>query len=144
MSTEENIAAVRRVYEAFSTGKLELLDEVMAADCIDHNPEPGQGPGLEGIKESFVRFRAAVPDLRFTIEDIMAAGDKVVARATIAGTDEGGLLPGSPPTGKAFSVALIDIVRFAGGKAVERWGLYDGVSFLQQLGAMPEMAQTSG
>lgn len=72
----------------------------------------------------------------------MAAGDdKVVARATVTGTDEGGVLPGAPPTGKTFSVPLIDIFRFSGGKAVERWGLFDGIGFLQQLGALPEMAE---
>ena len=58
----------------------------------------------------------------------------------MSGTDQGGLLPGAPASGKKFSVEVIDIVRFEGGKAVERWGIYDGVSLLQQIGAMPEPA----
>jgi len=140
MSAEENIAHVRRFYEAVSSGNLDVLDELGAPDFVDHNPEPDQGPGLGGVKDSFTKFRAAVPDLQVTVADIIGAGDKVVARAVMSGTDQGGLLPGAPASGKKFSVEVIDIVRFEGGKAVERWGLYDGVSLLQQIGAMPEPA----
>ena len=140
MSVEENIAKVRRAYEAFSSGKLDALDELAVPNFVDHNPEPDQVPGLQGVKESFARFRAAVPDLQFTVQDIIGAGDKVVARAIMSGTDEGGLLPGTPGSGKRFSVEVIDILRLEGGKAVERWGIYDGVSLLQQIGAIPEPA----
>ena len=141
MSAEENIASMRRAYEAFSSGDLDVLDELAVPGFVDHNPEPDQGPGAQGVKESFARFRTAVPDLRVTVQDIIAAGDKVVARAIMSGTDQGGMLPGAPPSGKRFSIEVIDIVRFEGGKAVERWGLHDGLGLLQQIGAIPEPAQ---
>jgi predicted ester cyclase len=144
MSEAQNIATIRRAYEAFSTGDLDALDDLIVADVVDHSPAPDQGPGLPGVKAMLAEFRAAVPDVRFTVEDMMAAGDRVVTRATVSGTDEGGLLPGRPPTGRSFAVQLIDIVRFADGKAVERWGIMDDLAMMAQLGAIPELAPAGG
>jgi len=144
MSTEENKAIARRVYETFdrviSTGNMSLLDEVLAADLVDHNPAPGQAPGLEGVKQVFSQFRAAFPDFQSTVEDQIAEGDKVVSRVTVRGTHKGDF-QGVPATGKQFAQTGIDIVRFAGGKAVERWGEADNLGLLQQLGVIPTPGQ---
>lgn len=140
MSTEESKAAARRVYgtlnNALRTGDLAALDEVIAANAVDHNPAPGQAPGLEGIKRAFGVFRVAFPDLHFTVEDLIAEGDRVACRITTRGTHTGDF-QGIPPTGKRVTQTGIDILRLAGGKIVERWGEFDSLGLLQQLGVVP-------
>jgi len=140
MSTEENKALARRAYEAFNqairTGNWSAVEELVAADLVDHNPAPGQGPGFEGVKQVFSQFRAAFPDFAFTVEDMIAEGDKVVSRLTARGTHKGDF-QGVPATGKQVMQTGIDIVRIAGGKAVERWGEFDNLGLLQQLGVVP-------
>ena len=78
------------------------------------------------------------PDLRVTIEDMIAERDKVVTRFTTHGTQHGAF-GGIPPTGKQVSVSTIEITRIAGGKIVEDWGLDDRLGMLQQLGLVPTM-----
>ena len=136
MSTEENKAIMRRIFELFNTGNLALAEEVLAADVVDHQAPPGIEPGLAGFKQLVTMFRSAFPDIQMTIEDIIAEGDKVVARSTMRGTHQGEFM-GIPPTGKQFSATSIDIVRFAGGKGVEHWGNSDDLGMLQQLGVIP-------
>ncbi len=136
MSAEENKAIARRAYEIFSSGNLEALEEVIAPDLVDHNAAPGQAPGIEGTRQGFGMLRAAFPDLRITPEDLIGEGDLVVARLTVTGTHQGEF-QGLPPTGKQVTMSGIEIVRLAGGKAVERWGEFDTLGLLQQLGAIP-------
>lgn len=143
MSTEDNEALVRRLYEeVFNRGDLSTVDGLLAADYIDHTALPGTSPGPEGLKQFISMFRAAFPDLHFTIEDMIAAGDTVVVRQTYRGTHEGDLM-GIPPTGKQVTITSIDIGRFAGGKLVEHWGATDSLGLLQQLGVVPPMGQAS-
>ncbi len=145
MSVEENKAIARRMYEAFgqavSTGNWAALDAVLAADAIDHNPVPGQGPGLEGVKQVFAVFAAGFPDLHFTVEDMIAEGDKVVSRLTMHGTHRGDF-QGIAPTGKSITQTGIDILRLAGGKVIERWGEFDNLGLMQQLGVIPAPGQS--
>ena len=136
MSAEENKAIARRAYEIFSSGNLEALQEVIAPDLVDHNAAPGQAPGIEGTRQVLGMLRAAFPDLRLTPEDLIAEGDRVVARLMVTGTHQGEF-QGLPPTGKQVTMSGIEIVRLAGGKAVERWGEFDILGLLQQLGAVP-------
>jgi steroid delta-isomerase-like uncharacterized protein len=141
MSAEENKAIIRRfVDEVFNTGNMAAADELAAPDFLDHNPFPGTPPGLEGYKQGMRLFRAAFPDLEFILEDQIAEGDKVVARWTVRATHQGEVM-GIPPTGKRVTVTGIDIVRFAGGKMVESWNLWDTLGLLQQLGVMPTPGQ---
>jgi predicted ester cyclase len=81
-------------------------------------------------------FRGAFPDFKVTIDDLIAEGDKVVIRATWNGTQKGEFM-GIPPTGKRVSFGVIDIIRMAGGKAVEHWGQMDSMGMMQQLGVAP-------
>ena len=136
MSAEENKAIARRAYEIFSSGNLEALEEVIAPDMVDHNAAPGQARGIEGTRQVLGMLRAAFPDLRLTPEDLIAEGDRVVARLMVTGTHQGEF-QGLPPTGKQVTMSGIEIVRLAGGKAVERWGEFDILGLLQQLGAVP-------
>jgi predicted ester cyclase len=137
MSTD-NEAAMRAMYSAMSTGDLDALDKVCHPDFVDHDAEPGQGPGLQGVKESFAGFRAAIPDMAAEVHDLFSAGDKVVARVTLTGTHTGSLGE-IPASGNEISVNNIDIIRFEGGVAVERWGRADSLAFMQQLGVIPSM-----
>jgi predicted ester cyclase len=85
-------------------------------------------------------YLTAFPDLHFTVEDIIAEGDKVVTRLTCRGTQQGAFM-GIPPTGKQATVTAIDINRFAGGKSVEHWLNMDTLGLLQQLGVIPAPGQ---
>jgi predicted ester cyclase len=137
MSTEDNKALIRRFYEeVFNKRNLAALDDFYSPDHIDHTLPPGLPVGPEGTKQAIVTMLSGFPDLRITIEDMIAEGDKVVTRFTTHGTQQGAL--GSvPPTGKRVAVSTIEITRIVGGKIVEDWGLDDRLSMLQQLGLVP-------
>lgn len=142
--SEANKALLRRFYEeVFTKGNLDVIDEISEPNFIDHNPAPGQEPGIQGIKKSLMEYRAAFPDLQITVEDMIAEGDKVVARITATGTHKGEFA-GIPATGKRASISVIDIVRVANGKAVERWGIEDNMGLMQQLGVIPSPGQGGG
>ena len=139
MSSEEIKHLNRRlVEEGFSSGNLAVIDELIASDCVDHTlgTIPGLSAGREGVKQFFLMFRNAFPDLRYIIEDVIAEGDKVVTRTTWVGTQKGPFL-GIPATGKQVKVTGIDITRWAGGKAVEHWANQDALGMMQQLGVVP-------
>jgi len=137
MSTEENKALARRFLEdVFNRGNLDLIDELIPSDTVDHNPLPGQPPGSAGVKWVVRLFREAFPDLHFALEDQVAEGDTVASRWTFSGTQQGPLF-GIPATGKRVSVSGIDVVRIAAGKMTEHWVAMDQLGMLQQLGAVP-------
>ena len=143
MSTEGNKAIIRRfVDEVQNGGDLTVLDEIAAADYVNHTAPPGVPPDREGLKQLTGMFRRAFPDGRMAIEDLVAEGDRVVTRKTFRGT-HGGELMGIPPTGRAVAIQLIDIVRLADGKAVESWSAADDLGMLQQLGALAPRAPAS-
>lgn len=133
MSAEQNKETIRRLYESVTRGTADDLDRYIAQDFVDHNPFPGQGPGLQGMKDSFNEFRRSFSDFRMVIEDLIAEGDKVVARTTIYGRHTGDF-NGIPPTNKEVSLPIIDILSFSGGKVKDHWGLSNDVSLLGQLG----------
>ena len=140
MSTEAIKAIAYQLYEdfneAFRTRNPNVLEETISANIVDHNPAPGQAPGLEGVKQYVLMFCAAFPDLQNTVEDLIAEGDKVVARLTVRGAHTGAFM-GIPPTGKPVVVTLMEILRIADGKVVERWGQFDNLGLMQQLGVIP-------
>jgi predicted ester cyclase len=137
MSAEANKALVRRFYEEIDNGNLDVLDELVAPDYLDHNPPPFPGlhAGLDGLKQAFKIFREATPG-HHQIEDQIAEGDKVVTRLTAYGKHEGDL-PGAPRTGNDLKMTSITIHRIANGKLVEKWAEKDVLGFLQQIGVMP-------
>ena len=138
MSAEENKAAVQRFgEEAFNNGDLSSSEELIADDIVDHDPAPGQAPGREGIEEFVTMMRSAFPDLQTTIDEIIAEGDYVAFRYTIEGTHQGEFM-GIEPTGNRVSVTAMEMLRFADGKMVDRWGNTDQLGMLQQLGAISQ------
>ena len=138
VSTEENKALVRRfVDEVQIQGNTDLIDEICSPEFVNHSTPPGLPPDREGIKIVTAMFRGAFPDSYFTVEDMMAEGDKVATRKTFYGTHEGEFM-GIPPSGRRVSVGLIDIVRIADGRVVEHWSMGDNLGMMQQLGAIPQ------
>jgi steroid delta-isomerase-like uncharacterized protein len=140
----EDLKAISRrlLEEAFTQGRLEIVDEIVAAGYVAHDPaspEPVKGP--DGLKAFITVYREAFPDLRATVEEQIAEGDKVLTRWSARGTHEGELL-GIPPTGKQSTVTGMTLDRFEGGKIAESWDNWDTLGMLQQLGVVPEMAQT--
>ena len=141
MSTEANKASVRRFYdEVFNKKNRAAIDEFIDPNHVDHAAPPGTPGGLKGVKQTLNMYLTAFPDLHFTVEDIIAEGDKVVTRLTCRGTQQGEFM-GIPPTGKQAAVTAIDINRYAGGKSVEHWLNMDTLGLLQQLGAIPAPGQ---
>ena len=137
MPADDNIAKTRRFMDGvFNKGNMKAAEEFMSANFVEHDPFPGQGPGVEGFKQGMSAFRQAFPDLQIQVDDIFADGEKVVARSTMMGTHKGTFM-NMPPTGKQINVKGIDIVRMSGGKAVEHWGLFDSLTMMQQLGVIP-------
>ncbi len=141
MSEEDNKAAVQRMgEEAFNKGNLEVLDELVAPDVVDHDPAPGQPDGREGIKQFVSTLRTAFPDLQMAVENMVAEGDYVTFNYTIYGTHQGEFM-GIEPTGNQVSVRAMEMVRIADGQIVDRWGNTDQLGLLEQLGALPPIGQ---
>jgi len=137
MSTEQNKANLRRfIEEGLNKGNMALVDEYIAPDAVDHALPPGLPPNREGFKMFFTAFRAAFPDMRYTIDEEIAEGDKVVHRVTGHGTMKGEF-QGMPATGKHAAWTEMHIARFVNGKIAEHWANVDQVGMLQQLGLMP-------
>jgi len=123
------------IYEAINTGNLVMLDELVAPDYTEHS-EGFQGVGP--FKQQVAAFRAAFPDLRVTVDDVLLAdGGRFASRTTVTGTHTGDLM-GMPATGRRISVEAVDIGRVENGQAKERWGGLNLYSMLTQLGAIPE------
>jgi steroid delta-isomerase-like uncharacterized protein len=143
MPAEENKALVcEMVEETFNRGNVDRVDEFLAPDFAEREElPPGLAPDREGVKQLTTMLRAAFPDFKATIEDVLAEGDKVVVRQTWTGTHTGGDFLGVPPTGKSLSIGVIDIIRISGGRLVEHWGQMDVMGMMRQLGAIPEPGQ---
>jgi steroid delta-isomerase-like uncharacterized protein len=140
--SQANIDTARRVIEeAFGEGRLEVLDEVCSDDFVDHDPIQGDR-GLDGVKETIEGYREAFPDLSFTIDDIFAAGDKVVTRWTGQGTFENEFMGQQPTHEKGDPVHGIGIDRFdENGKIAEAWAQWDVLTFMRQIGLLPAPAE---
>ena len=143
MSTEENKALVRRFYdEVFNKKNLMAIDEFLDPQIIEQALPPGLPDGSEGSRQFIGMYLAAFPDLHLTAEDLIAEGDKVVARFTLRGTHKGEFM-GVPPTGKQVTMTGIQIVRTADDRIAENWVNFDALGMLQQLGVIPAPGQAS-
>jgi len=139
MSTEQNKTLVRRYWEdVWNQGNLAVVDELIAAD-FDGHPAPSDadfGRGPAGQKQLVGLYRGAFPDMRMTIDDMAADGDRVVLRWTARGTNTGEMM-GMPATGKPVTVTGMSLNRLVAGKIVEGWTNFDALGMLQQLGVIP-------
>jgi predicted ester cyclase len=134
---DANKDLVRRIYEeVINERDLDLLEELVRPDYVEHDPLPGQGEGLAGIRDRFTMLIEGL-DPRFTIEDVIAEGDRIVVRWTNSGTNVGEFL-GIPPTHRSFTIAGIDIYRVEDGKLAEHWHVVDVYGQMVQLGLLPQ------
>jgi steroid delta-isomerase-like uncharacterized protein len=139
--SEENKALARQFNEEVWNNKnLDAINELMADGVVDHDIPPGLPSGADGVKALVGMYVKAFPDVKITIDDLVAEGDRVVSRWTATGTHNGELM-GIPATGKQVTVTGIDISRYSGGKIVEHWGELDQMGMMQQLGVIPEPEQ---
>lgn len=145
-ATEANKAQARRmVDEVVNDGNIDLIDELLGPDFVDHSTPPGVPPTREGAKALMAALRQAFPDLHATVDDVIAEGDRVVQRTTAQGTMRGELM-GMPASGRSATWEQIHIIRFADGKEVEHWAVNDQLGMLVQLGLAepPNGARAAG
>jgi steroid delta-isomerase-like uncharacterized protein len=137
MSVEQNKAIAHDFFtRAWGAGDLSTVEDTFAPNVYDHFDK---AEGTEVVKQLILNFRTAFPDLKFTLEDEVAEGDKVVHRWSMSGTHQAPLM-GIPATGKHASWTGITIVKFVDGKITDRWANVDILGVLQQLGVIPEQA----
>ena len=133
----DHAATVRRMYDLINAGDIDGFAEKLADDFVEHEETPGLAPTKAGVIDFFRMQLAGFPDLRMGVEDIVANGDKVVARVALSGTNRGAFM-GMPSTGKNVNVQLIDMFRFGDdGLLREHWGVLDALAMMQQLGVVP-------
>jgi predicted ester cyclase len=136
MSTQENKALVRRIFEeGINQNKPSVFDELIAPTYVNYS-FPVPAPGVEGFKMVIGLFRTAFPDIQITLEEEFAEGDKVSTRGYFTGTHTGDF-QGIPATGKQVKVEYIDVWRVANGQLVENWVQMDQLGMMQQLGVIP-------
>ncbi len=141
MIPEINKGIVLRWYdEVANGGKTEVSDELFVENYVDHDPpSPSEvwPQGAEGARQSLATYRAAFPDLHYTVESVLADGDDVALRYTFQGTHRGVFL-GIPATGTEVRFTGISLFRILGDKIIESWGQFDLLDFLQQIGTWPQ------
>ena len=136
--SSENKQLVRRLFlELWNQRKLAVADEIFAADCINHDPaSPDFGKGPEGVKQTAILYRNAFPDLLFTVDQMIDAGQLVTTRFTSQGTHKGELR-GIAPTNKPIKVEGMVVHRVSRARIAEGWVMWDALGMMQQLGVVP-------
>ena len=138
-----NKRTVLRLYEeVVNDGRLEVLDEITWPDHVEHNPFPQQGQGVEGLKQRASMVRAAF-NPRFTIEHLLADGDKVAIMWSNHGTHVGEWF-GFAPTGKSVTTHGVDIFLLRDGRLAEHWDVVDTTNFLANVGVIPARPAGAG
>jgi steroid delta-isomerase-like uncharacterized protein len=138
-SIEDNKRVARRYYEeVLNGGDEELLGELAAPGYVEHDPFPGQGDGIEGLRRRVALLRSSFSPCVYTVEDMVAEGDRVVVRWRSRGTHSGDFV-GLPPTGRSYEMAGIDVHRLEHGRLAEHWHVVDQLALLQQLGVLPSL-----
>lgn len=135
MRTQQNEEIIKRYFEeAWNQGKLEVLDEIIAQNYVNHNPGmPNPLPGPKGLKPIIAGLRKAFPDLHFTIKNMVVTENQVAIHSIMSGTHEGDLF-GLPATGKKVHVNQLQIERIENGKIVKHWHQSDDLGMMRQLG----------
>jgi steroid delta-isomerase-like uncharacterized protein len=143
MSTDRNKDIVRRHFEEiYNHGNYDFADECCTPDVLFHDPLWPETPtGPRGLREYAHWARAAAPDLRFEIEDIIAEGDRVAVRYHFSGTQHGPIL-GIPPTGRFAVMTGLTFYRMKEGRIAEAWVHWDVLAMLRAMGVpVPGAAQ---
>lgn len=135
-TVSRNKEVIHRYFDQWANhGDTSVADAVIATNLVLRNP-PAVVTSLEAYKQSMAKFHAAFPDLRFTLEDQIAEGDRIVVRWSMRGTNTGEF-QGKPATGKAISVTGTSTFRLAGGRIREIWVNMDRLGLMEQLGWLP-------
>jgi steroid delta-isomerase-like uncharacterized protein len=135
MSVASSQAALGKFAEAVATGNYALFNDVVAPDCVDHDPAAGQVPGPEGYKFVHGMLRKAFPDIKLEPTVIVQQEDTIAFAYTMTGTQTGPF-GDIPPSGKPVKINGLQISKFKDGKMVERWGSSDVLGILKQIGAV--------
>ncbi len=135
-STAQNKVLVTKAYGWFNSNNWDSLATIIASDYIEHDPDQGQKPGFDGLKAQFAQYTATFPDMVMDLKEIAAEGDRVLTRVVVTGTMKG-KMGDTPPNGKKMDVEMFEELRIKDGKMVERWGVFDGMKMMIQLGMMP-------
>ena len=143
MSTDANIALVRRFFEEFCNARrLDLAEEILSPDHVYHDPQVPNVVGPRAMAETVAVYQTGVEG-HWRVDEMLPAGDdRVVTRWTGIGRHTGELM-GIPPTGKPVTVSALSLHRIAGGKLAEHWCVWDTLGMLQQLGVVPTPGQVS-
>jgi steroid delta-isomerase-like uncharacterized protein len=141
MSVGPKDIARRLLDEAFNSGNLDVIDELIDPDLVYHTPD-GDIRGLEGARQLVIAMRSDFPDFHVAVNDVIAEGDKVVVRFTDTGSYQGDDF-GVTATGKHVTWTGVDIFRIADGKIIEGWGVGDLLGLMRQLGVYPPADETS-
>jgi predicted ester cyclase len=136
MATDMKTQLKRIPLEVFNQGNFGLIDELIAPEFVEHYAQPGVPPTRDGFMQTAIAMRSAFPDLHYTVEDEIEAGDQIVHRLAASGTMKGDFL-GIPATSTRATWTEIHIGRVANGRLVEHWGLVDQLSMMVQLGIVP-------
>jgi len=136
MSTAKDNKAIYREFieTLFNEGRLERLEQLVDPGYVFHDAPPGTPAGPEAIRQVVTIFRSAFPDLKITLEDQIAEGDKVCSRATTRGTHRGAIF-GIAPTGRAIAFSGLTLVRVVNGRIAESWVKNDVAGLMHQLRA---------
>ena len=135
MNIDDNKQVALRLYELLNAADAAAVADLVTADYVEHDPLPGQGTGRDGAVDRFSMIVAGL-SAHFTIDDVIAEGDKVAVRWTNSGTHSGEFA-GIPATGRTFTIGGIDIYRVRDGLLCEHWHQLDQLSMLGQLGLIP-------
>ena len=138
MSADLKALARRFNDEVFTQGKIEVIDEIVADDYIEHQEFPGIEPSKEGLKKFVQLFQAGFSDIKIETLSMAVDGDELWVHSVFTGTHTGEFA-GIPATGKSVTLAMMDRVKTRDNKAVEHWGVSDDLGMLTQLGVVPEM-----
>jgi predicted ester cyclase len=137
-----NKAIITRYVDATNEGELDILDGLVVPDYVEHDPVPGQKPGLEGLKEAYRMFNTPFPDLKFVFDDVIGEGDLVVGRGVISGTHQGEFF-GIPATGKKVHWTGTRLFRLKDNRVLEGWVNIDMMGLMQQMGVIPAPPQSA-
>jgi steroid delta-isomerase-like uncharacterized protein len=138
MATDPKTLCQRFNDEVLARGKIELIDELVADDFVEHQEFPGLTPNKDGIKAFVTALRTGFPDLSVETVAVVGEGDEAWMQSEMSGTHEGEFL-GVPATGKTITTLLFDRIRVTDGTIVEHWGVSDDFGMMTQLGVVPEM-----
>ena len=135
--TQDNSAIVRRfIEETINQGQIDSAAQFVWEDVVEQVPLPGQGPGLEGLKETLCGLRSAFPNLFFSVEEQIADGDKVLTRFEWTGTHRGEFV-GIPATGRSVKVWGMVIDRLEDSRIKDTRIIMDMLGLMMQLGVFP-------